>query len=159
MCFTNQDREYLWNKKIGSNNAMAIDDYGAIIRKNATENSPYAWEIDHIMPQRVLEIIGVQEVNINDEDNLRVIHKSNNRSKGDSFPEHTYDMTSLDGVHNTKISPTTNGIKPEFINYLNALYGNEIRAFIDNSRRMQRYTQDRKYALKVLKDMGWDVDY
>lgn len=148
------DRDRLWNHYIGSDVDETKDAYGAIIKKNATSNSRYAWEIDHIMPASVLKKIGVDDNLIDDSINLRIIHKSNNRSKGDSFPSHNYDMISR-GSENVNIDPLTKTFTNQKIKQLKDFYGVYFEAFIRESAIKERISSKRRYALNVLRDMGY----
>lgn len=150
------DRDRLWNHYIGSEVDETKDAYGAIIKKNATSDSRYAWEIDHIMPASVLKEIGVDDVLIDDSINLRIIHKSNNRSKGDSFPKHTYDMVSR-GSENVKIDSSTMMFTNQSIKQLKKFYGDYFEAFIRESAIKERISAERRYALNVLRDMGYQI--
>ncbi len=50
--------------------------------------SRYGWEIDHIVPQKVLQEKGVSQNKIDDIHNLRPLNIGNNLSKSDSYPDY-----------------------------------------------------------------------
>lgn len=150
------DRDRVWNYYIGADVEEAKDGYGAIIKKDATCNSRYAWEVDHIIPASVLKKIGVDDDLIDDSINLRIINKSNNRSKGDSFPEHNYDMVSR-GSENVNIEPLTMTFKDQKIKELKEFYRDYFEAFIRESAIKERISAKRRHALNVLRDMGYPI--
>ena len=94
MNFTDEQIQAAWEK------AQQVEGYdpkrfrkdpcGAwIIRdKYGIEDSPYGWEIDHIVPRSFLELIGKSNSLINLPINLRAMQWQNNRYKGDFFPSY-----------------------------------------------------------------------
>ena len=50
--------------------------------------SYHGWEIDHIIPEKVLNDAGVPQELIDDIDNLRPMHWRNNAKKSDDFPQY-----------------------------------------------------------------------
>lgn len=64
------------------------DSCKACIKKNyyGDRNSDFGWEIDHIIPEKVLKDKGVPQELIDDIDNLRPMHWRNNVGKSDDFP-------------------------------------------------------------------------
>lgn len=65
---------------------MLWDDYGR-------RDSNYGWEIDHIVPEKFLQYNGVPQELIDDIDNLRPMHWSNNCKKADDFPQYSANTT------------------------------------------------------------------
>lgn len=59
----------------------------------------YGWEIDHICPVAMLELLGYSEDEIWNIDNLRAVQCMNNRSKSDDYPSYTAVVTSDGGVN------------------------------------------------------------
>lgn len=90
------DKDKVWNK--GNNVAGESDSYKyelttddvtpAKLYKSSRENTPMAWEVDHIFPQKILEKLGVPQDMIDHIDNLRPLHHSNNEAKGTQFPNY-----------------------------------------------------------------------
>ena len=84
----------IWSK------GQIVDGYdSAKIRKDACgawilrdqygqSGSRYGWEIDHIVPQKVLQEKGVTLSKIDDIQNLRPLNIGNNLSKSDSYPDY-----------------------------------------------------------------------
>jgi len=52
----------------------------------------YGWQVDHIVPQSMLEGVGASFVD--DDRNLRALQHQNNASKGDDYPAYTAVVTS-----------------------------------------------------------------
>lgn len=65
------------------------DAAGAMMYYESRDNTPMAWEVDHIFPKEILEYFEVPDEKINDNENLRAMHHSNNSSKGISFPKYS----------------------------------------------------------------------
>lgn len=65
-----------------------FDACGAYIERDAKADTDNAWEVDHIFPAEILEIMKVPDEMINDPANLRPLHHSNNESKGISYPRY-----------------------------------------------------------------------
>lgn len=94
MEFTKEQIESAWG------NAQIVDGYDAsrfrkdacgawIIRdKYGVTDSPFGWEVDHIVPRSLLEKKGEPEEKINHPLNLRAMHWENNRYKGDYYPSY-----------------------------------------------------------------------
>ena len=94
MEFTEEQKEIAWNKAqiIGGYDASRFrkDACGAWIvwEKYGVTDSPFGWEVDHIVPRSLLEKNGVPEEMINNPLNLRAMHWQNNRYKGDYYPSY-----------------------------------------------------------------------
>lgn len=56
--------------------------------------SSYGWEIDHIVPRKILEEKGVSQNKIDDLQNLRPLNIGNNHSKSDSYPDYMAEIRS-----------------------------------------------------------------
>ena len=105
MAWSEEQIQNAWNR------ASAVDGYdksrfrkdacGAwIIRdKYGDKDSLYGWEIDHIVPQSLLEEKGVSRKDIDNPLNLRALQHENNASKGDDYPSYTAVVTS-EGAEN-----------------------------------------------------------
>ena len=66
-----------------------------IIRdKYGDKDSLYGWEIDHIVPQSILEEKGLSRSYIDNPLNLRALQHDNNASKSDDYPSYTAVVTS-----------------------------------------------------------------
>lgn len=86
--------EKIWSK------GQPVDGYDSDkIRKDACgawilrdqygkSGSRYGWEIDHIIPRKILEKKGVPENKMDDLYNLRPLNIGNNLSKSDSYPDY-----------------------------------------------------------------------
>lgn len=59
-----------------------------IYDKYGVTDSPYGWEIDHIVPRSQLERMHLSEEIINHPWNLRALQWQNNRYKGDYYPSY-----------------------------------------------------------------------
>lgn len=100
MAWTEEEKRKIWNtaKIIPERKKDRIrkDACGAIIKWNQYGNrdSPYGWEIDHILPKANMEELGIPEDLWNELDNLRAMHHANNNSKGDDFPKYKAVITS-----------------------------------------------------------------
>lgn len=105
MAFTSDEINRIWNKGIvvdGYDPALVRKDAcGAWIIKNQYDrpDSEYCWEIDHIYPQSKLQEKGYPQNMIDHEDNLRPMHRRNNESKSNNYPNYKASVTS-DGEHN-----------------------------------------------------------
>lgn len=66
-----------------------FDACGAYIERDAKADTDNAWEVDHIFPAEILEIMKVPDEMINDPANLRPLHHSNNEAKGIQYPKYT----------------------------------------------------------------------
>lgn len=64
--------------------------------KYGVQDSIYGWEIDHIVPQAMLENKKVSATLIDDLHNLRPMQHENNASKKDDYPSYTAVVTSED---------------------------------------------------------------
>lgn len=159
MSFTKEQRAYWWNSIVGKDVEKYVDEYGAIVHRDAKGNSDYAWDIDHIVPYSVLETIGVPEGLINLAINLRIINRHNNISKSDDFPCHTYTMMSFDDENNMKLGPFKYCFDGRIINAYNYLYHYYFLRFIEESRRKKRISDKRRFALNMLQKMGWYIDF
>lgn len=94
MEFTKEQINGAWGK------AQIVDGYDPLrFRKDACgawiiydkygiTDSPYGWEVDHIVPRSLLEQMRVPEDSINDAQNLRALQWQNNRNKGDYYPSY-----------------------------------------------------------------------
>lgn len=86
------DIDFVWSKgKVVDGRdpeEWRLDCCGALInrRKYNDSNSPYGWEVDHVVPFALLKEKGVCDDDINNPDNLRPIHCQNNVSKAQDYP-------------------------------------------------------------------------
>lgn len=71
---------------------MLWDDYG-------DRDSNYGWEIDHVVPEKLLQDNGVPQELIDHIDNLRPMHWSNNCKKADDFPQYSANTTHVGNVN------------------------------------------------------------
>lgn len=154
MSFTQNERQALWNHFIGCNIDATQDVHGAIIKRDAEPDTEYAWEIDHIFPASVLEKAGVPKEDIDDLINLRILHHSNNESKGDDYPRYGYTTYSLDSESNITLgeklyvtfNPTTQtAIRMKYAPYFRQL---------DLKRRMEALSQEEKDAYDFIVEAG-----
>ena len=72
----------------------------------------YGWEVDHVFPE--------SRGGKNDFENLRAMHWSNNRSKGDDFPGYTCSVTSNGNKNVTVVEQKT--VNNDAIKAIKALY-------------------------------------
>lgn len=122
MSFTDDERKEIWNRTFGPTTMTAQDEYGAVIKKDAPADTEYAWEIDHIFPGSILRAAGVPEESINNAHNLRILHHSNNESKGDDYPTFRVNTFSYAGYNIPYVSPKTDTISVQKQKLLQALY-------------------------------------
>lgn len=82
------DRLEVWTRQFGADSLMGIDECGHLVMRDAAEDSPCAWDVDHIFPKAWLEKLNATEEKIDNSLNLRVLWAATNRSKGDNYPEY-----------------------------------------------------------------------
>lgn len=75
---------------------MLWDDYGR-------RDSNYGWEIDHIIPEKLLQDNGVPQELVDHIDNLRPMHWSNNCKKADDFPQYSANTTHAGNVNSDDV--------------------------------------------------------
>ena len=107
MAFSKQQIQDVWNR------ASAVEGYdptrfrkdacGAWIMwdKYGDTDSLYGWEVDHIVPQALLEKKGFSKEMIDRQENLRALQHENNASKSDDYPRYTAAVTS-EGTENVR---------------------------------------------------------
>lgn len=107
MAFSKQQIQDVWNR------ASAVEGYdptrfrkdacGAWIMwdKYGDTDSLYGWEVDHIVPQALLEEKGFSKEMIDRQENLRALQHENNASKSDDYPSYTASVTS-EGTENVR---------------------------------------------------------
>ena len=78
---------------------ILFDEYGNI-------NSPFGWEIDHIVPESRLHKFGVKQEYIDNIINLRALNIKNNRKKGDSYPVYSIAICAKDDDQNEEVLKT-----------------------------------------------------
>lgn len=83
-----EERLAVWQSRFGDA-SDGFDACGAYIERDAEADTDNAWEVDHIFPAEILEIMNVPERLIDDPANLRPLHHSNNEAKGILYPEYT----------------------------------------------------------------------
>lgn len=71
---------------------MRLEEYG-------NRDSEYGWEIDHVVPEQLLEDNRVPQDLIDNIDNLRPMHWNNNLKKSDKFPRYSANTTMVGGVN------------------------------------------------------------
>ena len=109
MAWSENQIQYVWNRAIVvegfDQSRFRKDACGAwIIREKYGDNdSLYGWEIDHIVPQTLLEKKGFSQTDIDNYDNLRALQHENNASKGDDYPSYTAVVTS-EGTENVNVT-------------------------------------------------------
>ena len=87
----------------------------------------FGWEVDHIVPQSLLEENGVPQNLIDDFRNLRPLNWRNNVSKGDDYPSYKVEIQSEDGGESNVICSrrrTVNQAKQKELRELYAQYLN-----------------------------------
>ena len=108
MIFSEKQKQDAWNR------AMTVEGYDSSrFRKDACgawiiwdkygdTDSLYGWQIDHIVPQSMLEEKGYSQESIDNPVNLRALQHENNNSKSDDYPSYTAVVTS-EGTENIKV--------------------------------------------------------
>lgn len=89
-----EERLEVWQRRFGDA-AYGYDVCGAYIERDAKADTDNAWEVDHIFPAEILEIMKVPDEMINDPANLRPLHHSNNEAKGILYPRYTAKIVSV----------------------------------------------------------------
>ena len=87
----------------------------------------FGWEVDHIVPQSLLEENGVPQNLIDDFRNLRPLNWRNNVSKGNDYPSYKVEIQSEDGGESNVIRSrrrTVNQAKQKELRELYAQYLN-----------------------------------
>lgn len=76
-----------------------MDACDAIIHRSSygRNDEYFGWEVDHIVPQSLLEQHGVPQDLIDDPSNLRPLNWRNNLSKGNNYPAYQAEIFSEDG--------------------------------------------------------------
>lgn len=82
------DRLKVWEHQFGADKSEGMDACGHRVRRDAAENSAFAWDVDHIFPRAWLEKLNVPEEKIDHPQNLQVLLASTNRAKGDNYPKY-----------------------------------------------------------------------
>ena len=109
MAWSEEQIQYVWNRATTvegyDKSRFRKDACGAwIIRDKYGDNdSLYGWEIDHIVPQALLEEKGYCQKDIDNNDNLRALQHENNASKSDDYPSYTAVVTS-EGTENVNVT-------------------------------------------------------
>lgn len=80
---------------------MRLDPCKTLIRweEYGNRDSEYGWEIDHVVPEKILVDKGVPQDLIDSIDNLRPMHWNNNLKKSDNFPKYSANYTMVGGVN------------------------------------------------------------
>ena len=109
MAWTEEQIQYVWNRATivegFVKSRFRKDACGAWIMRDkyGDNDSLYGWEIDHIVPQILLEEKGYSQADIDNYDNLRALQHENNASKGDDYPSYTAMVTS-EGAENVNVT-------------------------------------------------------
>ena len=109
MAWSEQQIQYVWNRATAvegfDKSRFRKDACGAwiILDKYGDKDSLYGWEIDHIVPQSLLEEKGFSQEDIDNNDNLRALQHENNASKSDDYPSYTAVVTS-EGTENVNVT-------------------------------------------------------
>ncbi len=107
MAFSKQQIQEVWNRAsaVGGYDPTRFrkDACGAWIMwdKYGDTDSLYGWEVDHIVPQALLEEKGFSKEMIDRQENLRALQHENNASKSDDYPSYTAAVTS-EGTENVR---------------------------------------------------------
>ncbi|MBR4364440.1 MAG: hypothetical protein IKP33_05870 [Prevotella sp.] len=109
MAWSEEQIQYVWNRATTvegyDKSRFRKDACGAWIiwDKYGDNDSLYGWEIDHIVPQALLEEKGYCQKDIDNNDNLRALQHENNASKSDDYPSYTAVVTS-EGTENVNVT-------------------------------------------------------
>ena len=99
------------------------DASGAIIKRSSygRDDELYGWEVDHIVPQSLLEDNDVPDDLIDDDKNLRPLNWNNNKSKGDNYPNY-WIVVEADELQESNVlvnkTKTINNVSSMNYNYL-----------------------------------------
>lgn len=94
--WTPEEKLTVWNKATivegRDPKEWRMDPCGDLIRWDdyADEGTCYGWEIDHVVPQSVLERLGIPDGLIHHIRNLRPMQSSTNARKSDDYPRYQY---------------------------------------------------------------------
>lgn len=104
--WTDEAKRAVWNKAplaqaINRNPDVRLDSCKALMHWDdyGHRDSNYGWEIDHIVPEKLLHDNGVPQELIDHIDNLRPMHWSNNCKKADDFPQYSANTTHTGSVN------------------------------------------------------------
>ena len=109
MAWSEEQIQYVWNRATTvegyDKSRFRKDACGAWIiwDKYGDNDSLYGWEIDHIVPQALLEEKGYCQKDIANKDNIRALQHENNASKSDDYPSYTAVVTS-EGTENVNVT-------------------------------------------------------
>lgn len=126
--WTEEAKLAVWNKApisgIHNSREIRFDPCKALMHWSEYGNreSDYGWEIDHVVPEQFLHDNGVPEDLIDNIDNLRPMHWSNNLKKSSAFPQYNANTTMVGGV-NYDNAYREYCVNADLINVVGKLYG------------------------------------
>lgn len=103
--WTPEAKRHVWSKAPLADpndpDGMRLDPCGALISLSEYGNrqSPFGWEMEHVMPAQYLRDHGVSEELIDHPDNLRPMQWQNNATKGDSLLIYSANTTRLGEIN------------------------------------------------------------
>ena len=103
--WTEEAKRLIWNKaplmNPSSSDSLRLDSCNALMDwyDYGNRDSDYGWEIDHVIPEKILQENNVPQELIDHIDNLRPMHWRNNIKKGDSFPKYSADTSHAGSVN------------------------------------------------------------
>lgn len=154
MVMTRDERLEFWDRYFGPGVYKAEDICGAIMEREAQENTNTSWEVDHIFPEANLKIIGVSQDKIDDDRNLQPLNAANNSSKGKDYPVFKYSVTANVLRRRPIVEPLCI-VSLNKIIQLNDLYRNEFASFIWKCTHKSRLTENETNVMNSLKMTGW----
>lgn len=153
---TREERLNFWDRYFRGAYVKQLDICGAVMERDAQENTNTSWEVDHIFPEAKLLIIGVAQDKIDDDINLQPLNAVNNLSKGKNYPIFKYYVTS-NGATNRNVGECVLALNHDKVNELNAFYEDEITSFIRKCSLKETLTEDEEEVMESLKVAGWDI--
>lgn len=151
MNMTREERLNFWDRYFRGAYVKRLDICGAVMERDAQENTNASWEVDHIFPEAKLQLIGVAQEKIDHPLNLQPLNASNNSAKGDDYPIFNVCVTS-NGVRNWAINDKTHVIDKIKIKQLNNLYGSEMITFMRACINKSNISDEEKDAFKSIID-------
>lgn len=129
--WTEEVKLAVWNKapiaRAYKSSEVRLDPCKALMHwsEYGNRDSEYGWEIDHVVPEQLLESKGVPRNVIDNIDNLRPMHWNNNLKKSNAFPVYSANMTMVGGV-NYDNAYRDYCVNADMINVLNNLFADYI---------------------------------
>lgn len=149
--WTPEEQKLVWNKApfidITRPELGKLDTCRACIKEKyyGDRDSDYGWEIDHIIPEKILKAAGVPQDLIDHIDNLRPMHWKNNLDKSDYFPKYPATVSAAGNI-NLSVIHRDYRINRDQINILYYLYKDYLELEIPSILGKWQIMVDREIA-------------